>query len=278
VAALARLVSVVPDNVIWGEDSATGQWFTDPPAGFALANPQPTVNNGTPATETLSINTVGNQTVNIAFAVTGTIGNVGTAPTLQYEDLVNGVAVGSWAAFPTGSSVTSTTFSLSHPAVTTAAGTFAVSVRDASTTTITATSNNFAIVGCTTLPAGAMSCPFTIAVNSTGVLPPGNTFSDQFTSLSLHDHWQTGDKWGPVVTTTDQGRGGVPNFGEGGDQWWTNPFNPSTVPPGGTPPAPLYQINPSGTLQLELTNIPRQCRLTSTVPVGAAIWPISGRC
>jgi hypothetical protein len=53
------------------------------------------------------------------------------------------------------------------------------------------------------------------------------TFDDEFVSLSLHRTWQAGDKWQLIAPDSTDGRGG-PNWGEGGSQWWVNPYNPST--------------------------------------------------
>jgi beta-glucanase (GH16 family) len=53
------------------------------------------------------------------------------------------------------------------------------------------------------------------------------TFDDEFDSLSVHRVWQTGDKWQLIAPDSTDGRGG-PNWGEGGSQWWVNPYNPLT--------------------------------------------------
>ena len=53
------------------------------------------------------------------------------------------------------------------------------------------------------------------------------SFSDSFTSLSLHQTWQSGDKWSLIAPDTPSGRGG-PIYNENGDQWWTNPYNTNT--------------------------------------------------
>ena len=79
-------------------------------------------------------------------------------------------------------------------------------------------------------------------------------FSDEFTSLSLHGIWQRQDKWQLVAPDSPQGRGGA-NFREGGDQWWTNPFNSRTPVPGANGAAPLYQIDRNG-LKLGLLSAP----------------------
>jgi hypothetical protein len=102
-------------------------------------------------------------------------------------------------------------------------------------------------------------------------------FDDKFTSLSLHNIWQRGDKWQLVAPDSPRGRGGV-NYNEFGDQWWTNPFNMSTPVPGGPRPAPLYQIDTNG-LKLALLPTPSvvrsyirsQCRCTNLKYVGALL-------
>lgn len=92
------------------------------------------------AVETLLVNTVSTKPQSTTFVVSGTISALTTAPTLQYRD-----NSGNWVAFPSGSAVTATSFSFTHPALT--AGTYTVSVRDAANTSITATSNSFVVSG-----------------------------------------------------------------------------------------------------------------------------------
>ena len=75
------------------------------------------------------------------------------------------------------------------------------------------------------------------------------SFSDNFSSLSLHRIWQPGDKWSLIAPDTPLGRGG-PNNNEGGDQWWTNPYNTNTLISG------LYGLAPGGGLQLGLLPTP----------------------
>src|SRR5271165_141056 len=79
------------------------------------------------------------------------------------------------------------------------------------------------------------------------VMPTSATpsFSDNFTSLSLHQTWQSGDKWSLIAPDTPAGRGG-PIYNENGDQWWTNPYN--TI----TPISGLYTLAAGGGLQLGL--------------------------
>ena len=68
------------------------------------------------------------------------------------------------------------------------------------------------------------------------------TFSDNFSTFSIHNQWQTGDKWGVITpggTPPKVGQGG-PSFGEFGHQWWVNPFNTNT------PISGLYSIDNMG--------------------------------
>ncbi len=91
--------------------------------GFAVA-----------ATETLAISTVGPQTANVAFTVSGTILNASSIPTLQYQD--NG---GSWVAVPPGG-VSLTAFSFTNPGLATNPSS-TLAVRDANTTSVTASAS-----------------------------------------------------------------------------------------------------------------------------------------
>ncbi len=74
------------------------------------------------------------------------------------------------------------------------------------------------------------------------------TFDDEFDSLSLHRTWQAGDNWQLIAPDSTDGRGG-PNWGEGGSQWWVNPYNPST------PANDIYSAS-NGQLNLSLLPTP----------------------
>jgi beta-glucanase (GH16 family) len=74
------------------------------------------------------------------------------------------------------------------------------------------------------------------------------TFDDEFSSLALHRTWQAGDKWQLIAPDSTDGRGG-PNWGEGGSQWWVNPYNPSTPANG------IYSVS-NGMLNLSLLATP----------------------
>jgi hypothetical protein len=90
--------------------------------------------------ETLAVNTVAGQLVNIAFTVTGTISAALVIPTLQYR-----VGAGTWLAFPSNATVTTGAFSFVVPGIA-VAGSTTVGVRDANNTSISATSNTFAVL------------------------------------------------------------------------------------------------------------------------------------
>jgi hypothetical protein len=74
------------------------------------------------------------------------------------------------------------------------------------------------------------------------------TFDDEFNTLSLHRTWQAGDEWQLIAPDSTDGRGG-PNWGEGGSQWWVNPYNPSTPMNG------IYSVS-NGMLNLSLLATP----------------------
>ena len=76
------------------------------------------------------------------------------------------------------------------------------------------------------------------------------TFDDEFNTLSLHRIWQQGDKWQLIAPDSTGGRGG-PKWGEGGSQWWVNPFNPNTAING------IYSVS-NGMLNLRLLPTPPQ--------------------
>jgi len=97
-------------------------------------------------TESISINQIGNVPTSTAFSVFGTISNATSTPTLQYQDTISGVA-GAWTAFPAGSTVSQSQFTLNHPAYGSAASAATVGVRDANATSVVATSNTFSITG-----------------------------------------------------------------------------------------------------------------------------------
>jgi hypothetical protein len=118
-------------STFW-QENASLNWFFWNGSGYTAGS------NPLPATETLTINTILNQTT-ASFPVSGTIANVGSAPTLQYQD-----NSGTWTALPGDSTVTTTAFTFTNPPLPVAA-TNTVSVRDANTTSITATSNTFAV-------------------------------------------------------------------------------------------------------------------------------------
>lgn len=78
------------------------------------------------------------------------------------------------------------------------------------------------------LRAAGFNC-ITIGWRDADLLAGATTFSDMFSSLLLHQLWQSGDNWG-IGATFDNGIGqGGPFLGDFGSQWWVNPFNPNTT-------------------------------------------------
>lgn len=104
--------------------------------------------------ESIGISAIANQSASAPFTVSGTISGVSVAPTLQYQD--NG---GTWTALPSGATVTASSFSFSNPGLT-AAASATVGVRDANSTSVSATSNTFTV----TSPSGG----------PTGITTPAN--------------------------------------------------------------------------------------------------------
>jgi len=133
-----------------------------------------------PATKTISISTIPQQTVGQSFTVTGTLGAYVTAPSLQYRD-----NAGAYVAFPGGALVTATAFSFVHPSIGSASASFTVGVRDAGATAITVTSNTFAVVaaGSVTLTGMTLSGTSILAGASAGT--PIGTIAVQATGGSF---------------------------------------------------------------------------------------------
>jgi hypothetical protein len=129
------------NHVVWQENSA-GNWYSYTGSG-GWSGPTTTSPITGTAAETLAVNSIPQQTTGFGFTVSGTIVNATTAPSLQYQD--NG---GTWVAFPTGSTVSTTTFSFNHPGMA-VLGANTVSVRDANQTSVTASSNSFSVVAST---------------------------------------------------------------------------------------------------------------------------------
>jgi hypothetical protein len=111
------------------------------------------------------------------------------------------------------------------------------------TITDTAATTGTLVVSCT---SGGVAMKLNgVAVTNT---TPVTTFADEFTSIPLHQPWQSGDKWQLIAPDTQNGRGGT-NFGESGTQWWVNPFNAST------PNSTMYTVV-NGQLRLQIQNTP----------------------
>lgn len=141
------------------QENASGNWFGPVVAsGTGAQLPGSPI----PAGPAIAISTIGTQTVNATFPVSGVLTGYSSQPTLQYED-----NAGAFTALPVSNTVTATTFSFTHPAIAAANASATVSVRDANATSVTATSNTFAVQ---TVVAGAPGVP-------TALTSPGQTVS-----------------------------------------------------------------------------------------------------
>ena len=133
------------------------------------------------AAQGLTINTPSQQNANAAFAITGAIQGYSVAPTLNYVD---DVSTGTFSALPTGSTVTATSFAFTNPGV--AAGTHAVTVRDANNTAIVVATGQFTVVSGATVvitPAApsqpVAGAPFTLSGTLSGYgAAPVLTYAD----------------------------------------------------------------------------------------------------
>jgi endoglucanase len=230
------------------------------------------------AIETLAINTIGTQTQAAPFTVSGTIGNQTIAPTLEYA-----VSGGAWLALPGGATVTATGFSFTEPGIA-AAGSATISVRDAGTTTISATSNSFnvgTVVGealaVGTIPNQANGRAFTVTgtitnapgvpslqyqVNATGwlAMPAGATVTQSTFSFTVPGITVAGtttvsvrDSVTPTITATSNSFTVAPGVAESlvinliANQAFSAPFTVSGGIAGlSAPPTLQYRVN-SGT-------------------------------
>ncbi len=89
----------------------------------------------------ITINGIADQNTGVTFVVSGSLIGYASAPTLQYRD-----NAGAFVSLPGAATVTASSYSFTHPSVGTATGGMTVTVRDSVATTVTATSNSFAIV------------------------------------------------------------------------------------------------------------------------------------
>ncbi len=103
----------------------------------------------------ITITGIPDQTTVSTFAVSGSLINYGSAPTLETRD-----NSGAFAALPGSPTVTKTSYTFTHAAVGTPTGAMTVTVRDKNATTVTATSNSFAVVN---TAAGAPDPPTGLA-------------------------------------------------------------------------------------------------------------------
>jgi hypothetical protein len=128
-------------GVIWQENSSA-TWFSK--ASAAAAWSTGTTTSPLAGLPTFTINAISSPQPNTTFVVTGSVANVTSAPTLNYSD-----NSGTATAFPPGSTVTTTTFSFTHPGM--PAGSDTLTISDGThPTTI-----SYAVVstGWTSLPA-----------------------------------------------------------------------------------------------------------------------------
>lgn len=141
------------------QENASGNWF-----GPIVASGTGTQIPGSPipAGPAIAISAIGTQTVNTPFTVSGVLTGYASPPTLQYDD--NG---GAFSALPVSSTVTATSFSFTHPSIAVANASATAGIRDANATSVTATSNAFAVQ---TVVAGAPGVP-------TALTSPGQTVS-----------------------------------------------------------------------------------------------------
>lgn len=112
-------------------------WFSMNSDGTTYAGP---TGSPLPGGQTITIQVIRNTTINTAFTVQGVLQNYTTAPAIQYMDQNSG----QWISTPVGSATT-TKFAFTHPGVASPDGAFVVAVRDAATTSVVGTSNNFQV-------------------------------------------------------------------------------------------------------------------------------------
>lgn len=192
--------------------------------------------------ETISLNTINTVSQNTAFSVSGNITALTTPPTLQYQD--NG---GSWLALPSGSTVTATSFSFTHPGMAANPNT-TVSVRDANNTSIMATGPPFIVAG----PESANNTVVTTAgpsitnsvgevwtLTSSGQIAVNGTVdgtSANVIELAYVNHqvWQenSSNLWWAKTRASDA---------------WSPPDGTSTSPITAPPPAETLSVNSIGT-------------------------------
>ena len=225
------LLDLTPTGGVEVSSSTVGAYYSTTTLPYSVAsggftNPAPIQ-----PVQTLSLTTPTQQFTNVPFSVNGSIGGYTNTPTLNYE-----VDAGAFLALPAGASVTPNSVTFTVPGLT--AGSHTLSLRDASNITVSTTTGAFSVTA-------AVESANNAIVTTTRTTP---TFADSFTSLSLHQAWQSGDNWQLIAPDTPNGRGG-PNFGEFGTQWWTNPYNPST------PISGLYTQDANG-LHLGLQSTP----------------------
>ena len=160
------------NGVIW-QENASLNWYSKTSAGAAWS--AGTTTSPLASLPTITIAAIASPSPNTAFQVTGALSNYGTvAPTLTYSN--NG---GPAIAFPTGNSVTTTTFSFLHPGMPTGTDTLQVSDGNVSNSI----SYSVATAGWTNLPATTLltnaitglapATPYDIQVFATNAIGQG---------------------------------------------------------------------------------------------------------
>jgi hypothetical protein len=166
-----------------------------------------------PKTPGIAITAIPSQYVGSPFTVTGTLTNYSSAPTLTYAD-----NSGAFVALPTGSTVTSTSFTFTNPMISTA-GSDSVSVKDSNG--VEATSNTFTVTALTTPKVGSVSATlvldasvaadlFSNAGGTTQQTTNGGPVAAWKDSASGYLFAQTTTAYVPTLVTGSQnGRNGV---------------------------------------------------------------------
>jgi len=158
-----------PNNRGWTLD-----WWNNSTTGNAVGAMWLKIYNAKTSTTSLTIITPVQQWTTATFVVSGTIVGYSTVPTLNYSD--NG---STWQALPSGSTVTRTAFSFTHPGIATA-GNYNVYVRDAGATSVSIESGTFVVAVLPTGPRivtttglGNASYPLTITATPSPIILGG---------------------------------------------------------------------------------------------------------
>lgn len=116
----------------------------------------------------MAISTIPTEINNTAFTVSGTLTGFTAVPTLNYQDTISGVA-GPFQALPAGATVSATTFSFTHPVISTIGTNNTVTVRDVGLVATTV-SNLFPVISPPTITSITLSSnTFTALTNGATV-------------------------------------------------------------------------------------------------------------